>query len=90
MSSGTINAFTKRRTLGKEPSRCTGGVLRIGHLGLNFWCVGNRLVVEDEARGLPTGARVFVPVGRVRIWDPIEAPDDVIDITALARVWEGP
>ena len=27
-----------------------GGVLSIGHLGLNFLCVGSRLVVEDEAR----------------------------------------
>jgi hypothetical protein len=27
-----------------------GGVLGIGHLGLIFLCVGNRLVVEDGAR----------------------------------------
>ena len=26
--------------------------------------MGDRLVGEDEARGSPTGARVFVPVGR--------------------------
>jgi hypothetical protein len=53
---------------------------------LCVWEIASLLKMGQGLADRSEGHRSF---GRIRIWDPIEAPDDVIDITALARVWEG-